>query len=133
MAQMLQGQQQLQADMTNARSQATRKSVSDYFRDETTSRLMILCGVTIESDLPELWTNLASNNGKKDRQIIEMAFKDKAAELRMKTSTPIVTPNLAKKIIELRLVGTNLDALEEGINPFSVAPPAPGQWSIKRQ
>jgi hypothetical protein len=38
----------------------------------------------------------------------------------MKTSTPIVTPNLAKKIIELRLVGTNLDALEEGINPFSV-------------
>lgn len=38
----------------------------------------------------------------------------------MKSWTPIVTPNLAKKIIEVRLVGANLDDLDESVNRFSV-------------
>jgi hypothetical protein len=118
MAQMVQMQQQLQVDMAAAHTK-TNKSVCDYFKTETTTRLMILCDVVLESDLPDVWTNLASNSGKRDRQIIEMAVREKATELGMKHSTPIITPNLAKKITDLRLVGNNMDDLDEGINPFS--------------
>jgi hypothetical protein len=38
----------------------------------------------------------------------------------MPNATPIVTPSLAKKIIDVKLVGNNMDNLDEGINPFSV-------------
>jgi hypothetical protein len=33
---------------------------------------------------------------------------------------PVVTPQLAKKITSLRLAGTNLDDLSEGIQPFYI-------------
>jgi hypothetical protein len=38
----------------------------------------------------------------------------------MQDWAPVVTPNLAKKITTLRIVGSNMDDLDEGINPFSV-------------
>ena len=33
---------------------------------------------------------------------------------------PVVTPDLAKKIVTLRFVGTKMDDLSNGINPFIV-------------
>jgi hypothetical protein len=81
---------------------------------------MILCDVSIESDLPDVWVNLASNGGKRDRQIIEATFREIATELGMQGATPVVTPSLAKKIVDMRPIGNNLDNLEEGISPFSM-------------
>jgi hypothetical protein len=121
MAEVLHGQQQLQADISATRTNTKApKTVGEHFKMESTNKLMILCDVVIESDLPDVWVNLASNGGKRDRQIIEATFNEQAAELRMHGATPIVTPNLAKKIVDMRLVGTNMDDLDEGINPFSV-------------
>jgi hypothetical protein len=81
---------------------------------------MILCDVIIESDLPDVWVNLANNGGKRDRQIIQATFREIAAEVGKQGATPVVTPSLAKKIVDMRLVGNNLDNLEEGISPFSM-------------
>jgi hypothetical protein len=121
LAQIIQGQQQQQEDVAIARALAkTPRTVSEHFKIDTTNRLMILCDVVVESDLPEVWINLANNGGKRDRQTIEMVFRDKATDSRMWNLVPIVTPNLAKKIVEMRFVGNNLDDLDEGISPFSV-------------
>jgi len=85
---MLQVQQQLQVDIAMAHGpHKDTKTVSEYFKVETTSRLMILCDVVIESDLPDVWTKLANNGGKRDRQTIETAVREKATELRLKYST----------------------------------------------
>ena len=46
---------------------------------------MILCDVAIESDLPEVWAKLA-NNGKRDRQTIELAIKETAQRRFVKLS-----------------------------------------------
>ena len=72
------------------------------------------------TDLPEMWSDLAANGGKRDRDLIEMSFRNTAAELGMADLTPVVTPSLAKKITGLRFVGADLDNLNEGINPFSI-------------
>jgi hypothetical protein len=98
MAEVLRGQQQLQADISATRTHTKApKTVGEHFKMESTNKLMILCDVVIESDLPVLWVNLASNGGKKERQIIEETFTEQAALLRMHGATPNVTPNLAKK------------------------------------
>jgi hypothetical protein len=111
--------QQIQADIAAARSSAKApKTVNDYFKGELTNKLMILCDVVVETDLPDVWIDLASNGGKRDRETIELGVNSKAAKLRMQDSAPIVTPNLAKKTTTLRLEGTNMDNLEEGVNPF---------------
>jgi hypothetical protein len=52
--------------------------------------------------------------------LIEIAFRNTATELGTLDLTPVVTPNLAKKITGLRFVGATLDNLNDGINPFSV-------------
>jgi hypothetical protein len=67
-----------------------------------------------------LWENLASNGSKRDRLIIEATFREIAKELGMHGATPVVTPSLAKKILDMRLLGNNLDNLEEGISPISM-------------
>ncbi len=85
-----------------------------------TQKLMVMCRVTDESDLPSLWADLAANNGKRDREIIELAFREIATGLGTTELSPVVTPGLAKKITALRFAGVNLDDLDEGINPFSV-------------
>jgi hypothetical protein len=81
---------------------------------------MILCDVVVETDLPDTWINFAANNGKRDREIIEFAFHSKATELHMQDWAPVVTTNLARKITTLRIVSSNMDDLDQGINPFSV-------------
>jgi hypothetical protein len=116
-AQMLQEQQLLMGNRASAKGV---KTVSDYFKPQLATKLMILCGVEIETDLPEIWSDLAANGGKRDRDLIEISFRNTAAELGMADLTPVVTPSLAKKITGLRFVGADLDNLNEGINPFSI-------------
>jgi hypothetical protein len=120
MAQVLQGQQQLHADLLAARTTTkTPRTVTEHFKQGRTNKQMILCDVVVETDLPDTWINLAANNGKRDREIIEFAFHSKATELHMQDWAPVVTPNLAKKTTTLRIIGSNMDDLDEGINPFS--------------
>jgi hypothetical protein len=57
---------------------------------------------------------------KRDRDIVELAFRREAADIGIPDLTPIVTPSLAKKVMSLWLAGTNLDNVDEGFNPFSV-------------
>jgi hypothetical protein len=121
MTHVLQSQQQLHENAAAARTQTikTPKTVSGHFKAESTNRLMILCDVIIESNLPDVWVNSANNGGKRDRQIIQATFREIATEVGIQGATPVVTPSLAKKIVDMRLVGNNLDNLEEGISPFS--------------
>jgi hypothetical protein len=115
-AQLLQEQQN-----TVTRTSTTRaRSVSDYFKPQLTAKLMMLCDVEVETDLPEVWSDIATSGGKRDRDLIETAFRNTATDLGTPDLTPVVTPNLAKKITGLRFVGADLDNLNEGINPFSI-------------
>jgi hypothetical protein len=82
---------------------------------------MVLCDVEVKTDLPEVWSDIPSSGGRRDRDLIEIAFRNTATELGTPDVTPVVTPNLAKKTTGLRFVGANLDNLHEGINPFSLS------------
>ena len=73
-----------------------------------------------EGLLPDLWTELAGANGKRDRETIDMVFRQIANGLHQPELAPVVTPALAKKISTLRLAGTNLDDLSEGVQPFVI-------------
>jgi hypothetical protein len=83
---------------------------------------MVLCDVEIETDLPKDWSDITSSGGRRDHNLIEIAFRNTATEPGMPDLTPFVTANLAKKITGLRYVGKDFDNLsvKEGINSFSV-------------
>ena len=61
---------------------------------------------------------IAEGNGKCERQTIEQLFGEVATNTGDVDQAPVVTPDLAKKIITLRFAGTNMDDLSNGINPF---------------
>jgi len=121
MTQLLQEQREARTDAAEARTAARApKTVSEYFKVHMTNKLMILCMVTDENDLPDLYSELAAANGKRDREVIDMAFREIANELDLPELAPVVTPGLAKKITCLRFAGSNMDDLDEGVSPFSM-------------
>lgn len=121
MTQLLQEQRDARTDAADARSAARApKTVSEYFKVHMTNKLMILCMVADEGDLPDLYSELAAANGKRDREVIDLALREIANELDLPELAPVVTPGLAKKITCLRFAGSNMDDLDEGISPFSM-------------
>jgi hypothetical protein len=42
------------------------KAVSDYFKPQLTAKLIMLCDVEIETDLPAVWSDIPSGGGKHD-------------------------------------------------------------------
>lgn len=58
-AQLLQEQQNT---VTRTSTRGAR-SVSDYFKPQLTAKLMILCDVEVETDLPEVWSDIATSGG----------------------------------------------------------------------
>ena len=96
------------------------RSVSEFFKEHGTIKLMSLARVSAEDDLPELWGAVAAATSKRDREAIEMVFRENANKIGIPELCPVVTPSLAKKITSLRLAGTNLEDLEEGVHPFAM-------------
>jgi len=121
MTQVLQEQRDSREEAKAAREAAKApKTVNDYFKDHLTEKLMILCRVADEGGLPELWSEVAAANGKRDQEAIELVVRQTANSLGLSGLAPVITPGLAKKITTLRSAGSDLDDLEEGVNPFSM-------------
>lgn len=94
------------------------RTVGEFFKEHATNKLMQLARVGTEEELPDLWAQVASATNKRDREAIEICLREIANELHIPELCPVVTPSLAKKVTSLRLAGTNLEDLEEGVNPF---------------
>lgn len=121
MGDVLTEQRNTRRDAAAARAVATApKTVSEHFKPHHTHKLLVLCEVASESDLPDLWTELAGVGGKRDRETIEMVVRQVANAVGLPELAPVITPSLAKKISTLRLAGTNLDDLNEGVQPFVI-------------
>ena len=96
------------------------KSVAEYFKAHGSMKIMEYCNVPSETDLPDMWTLVAANSGKRERELIESQVRQVAADDDQDDLAPIITPDLAKKVTTLRFAGSNMDDLMEGINPFSM-------------
>ena len=121
MGDLLREQQAARGDASAARTAAAQpKTVGEYYKAHVTAKLMAMCNVTIETNLPKLWHELAAANGKREREVIEENIRQIASHEGIPELAPVVTPTLAKKITALRFSGTNLDDLSEGINPFAL-------------
>ncbi|MEA3642885.1 MAG: hypothetical protein VBE63_23515 [Lamprobacter sp.] len=119
MGDLLQVQREVRNDATAARTAAAApKSVADFFGDSTTDKLMALCQVHAAHALPEIWISLAAANGKREREVIESRLRVTATALGDPELAPVITPDLAKKIVSVRLEGSNLDDFSDGVNPF---------------
>lgn len=119
MQNILDVQRSAKKDAEDARKAANEpKSVGSFFKDHLTTKLLLLCNVASEADLPPLWSDIAAANGKRDREAIELCFRSTANAMNTPELAPVVTPALAKKLSTLRLAGTNLDDLSEGVHPF---------------
>ena len=112
-------QQDMRNDAATARADASRpKSVGDYFGATNTARLMNICNVGSETNLPEFWRDLAAANGKRDRVLLAQAVQQTAALLHQEDLVPVITSDLAKKLSTLQFVGNNINDLADGVNPF---------------
>lgn len=80
--------------------------------------------------LPLIWFRIAhaSRHGLKqsDRVTVENHLLMVANNLNLRNSMPVVTPELAKKIVNLEFIGNDMDILEGGINPFCLLVPNEG-------
>jgi hypothetical protein len=120
LGQVVAEQQATRADQ-RARSDAARapRLPSSYFPEASCARLMFLCGVAEESNLPELWRLLASA-GRRDRLAIDQAIQATADRKGMSNRGPIITPDFARRIAQLSFAGHNMDNLGEGLQPFAM-------------
>jgi hypothetical protein len=119
MSDLIKVQQDARAEAQQARVAAsTPKSIGDYFDTTVVGKLMALCDVVNEIDLPDYWVKLASANGKRDREILEHAVQSTAHDLNFSELAPVVTSDLSKRVATLRLVGSNINDLGDGVTPF---------------
>jgi hypothetical protein len=79
---------------------------------------MIRPYVRHEEDLPEVWHRVASCK-KQERFIIEEAVSEAAEAATYYDSAPVITPGLAKSIVNRQFVGADIDNLAEGIRSFT--------------
>jgi hypothetical protein len=66
-----------QDTMDRADAAKEPKTASQYFTPEGCARLMTICGIMHECDLPEIW-RLLPQYEKKDRLAVELALKQTA-------------------------------------------------------
>ena len=91
--------------------------MSKFFNTHLTDKLLFLCDVASAHDLPKIWIELVAGNGKHKRETIETCMRVVAAGLGDKNLEPVITPDLSKKIVGVRLAGNNLDDFTDGVNP----------------
>jgi hypothetical protein len=95
------------------------RSPAQYWPAESVSELMLVCGVEIEDELPEMWRTAASA-GKRNRIAVERAVQNTAHRMEAVGVAPVVTPDLTKRLMGLMFGGSDPDDLAEGIQPFSM-------------
>jgi hypothetical protein len=115
------GEQRIARNEQRYRYEASRapKSPSQYWPAESCADLMLLCGVEHEDALPELW-RMAASAGKRDRIAFDRAVQNTARRMAAVGAAPVVTPDLAKRLMGLMFGGSDPDDLSEGIQPFSM-------------
>ena len=107
------------ADAVNARLRAAApKTVGEHFKPYLTARLLELTSSATEAQLPQVWGAIAEAGGKRERETLDANLREVAQGLDFNHLVPVVTPDLLKKITSLRLAGSNMDNLAEGISPF---------------
>ena len=84
------------------------------------AQLLFLTGGASAANLPKVWLQIADGNSKheREREMIEIFFHEATANTSEVDQAPVVTPDLAKKIITLHFADANMDNLSDGINPF---------------
>jgi hypothetical protein len=80
-------------------TRATKMSLQ-YFAEIGSSRLVILCGVDSEVNLPEVW-RMVPKFGKKDCMTVKLAIKQTAQRVGMAHRAPIITPEFTKCLLSL--------------------------------
>jgi hypothetical protein len=109
--------------MVRADAAKAPKTASQFFIPEFTpercARLMTICGVMHKGDLPEIW-RLLPQHEKKDRLAVELALKQTAQRVGLTQSTPVVTPEFAKRLLSLNFTGNDQDNIAEGVQPLAL-------------
>ncbi|HKK56614.1 hypothetical protein [Marinobacter sp.] len=119
MGDLLQVQRDVRNDTSAARAAAQApKTVAEFFGDHLAEKLLALCQAHDTHALPQLWIKLAAANGKRERETIETELRITGTALGDPELAPVVTPDLAKKIVGVRLAGNNMDDFSDGVNPF---------------
>jgi hypothetical protein len=77
-----------------------------------------MCGVQSEADLLELWPVIAALD-KRDHLTIDPVINTVAQDSGQPEHASIITPELAKRLVSLRLSGDNMEDLVDGLQPFA--------------
>jgi hypothetical protein len=107
-------QQQQQIDDT-----AAPKTPSVIWGPDICYQLCLMCGVQLKVDLPELWPAIAAA-GIRDHLTIETIVNTVAQDSCQQEHAPIITPELAKRLVSLRLSGDNVEDLADSLQPFAL-------------
>ena len=92
--------------------------MSEFFNAHLTKKLLFLCDIASIHKLPDVWIELAADNGKHWRETIETRAHAVVAGFVDSDLAPVIAPNLSKKIVGAHLTGNNLDNFTDGVNPF---------------
>jgi len=78
-------------------------------------------GVETEAELPELFRKLVKANKKEERALIQNLLRTRVTHPNSYgDEPPIVTPSLAKMIIEFDFAPEDQDDLSQGLQPFAI-------------
>ena len=79
---------------------------------------LFLCDVALTHNLPDVWIEPAAGNGKRECETIETCTCAVKTGLGDTNLASVITPDLSKKIVGVRLAGNNLDNFTDGVNSF---------------
>jgi len=106
------------------------KGVETLFRTRL-SKLMRLCRVNNNDDLPPVYTELANCKAKDTVQTMQDAIDFAAQDLHLGDSL-VMTPALSKKILNVAWAMTSIDDIESGIHHFHVVQQSPEGMAAAR-
>jgi hypothetical protein len=109
----------MQSTSDQAESAREQTTPSQYFTDIGCSRLMILCGINSEDDLPGVWC-MVPKFGKKDYTAVTLSLKQTPHNAGMAIAPPMATPEFVKRLLFLLFAGNDMDNLSKGMHPFAL-------------
>jgi hypothetical protein len=118
-------------EAANARAaSAAPKTVASFFRTRL-DKLMRFCGVVSPNDLPPVYQDLANCKAKDLTQTMQDALEIAAEDLRL-GHLFVMTPSLAKKIVNVSWAMVSMDDLDTGIHHFHVVQQSPEGMAAAR-
>jgi hypothetical protein len=128
---LVQGQREARLDAVRAREASVApKAVETLFRTRL-EKLMRYCRVNCPEELPAVYSNLANCRSKDMVQTMQDAVELAAEDLHL-GQLLVITPALAKKIINVAWAMVSVDDLESGIHHFHVVQQSPEGMAAAR-